>query len=64
MCIRDSLIITSILMVGQHYLEKYFDRGATRQLTARQLASLADAEGTIPNNVQIVEAPEQKGRRA
>ena len=58
------LIITSILMVGQHYLEKYFDRGATRQLTARQLASLADAEGTIPNNVQIIEAPEQKGRRA
>lgn len=56
------LAITSILMVGQFYLEKYFDRGATRQLTARQLASLADAEGTIPHNVQIVEAPEKKGR--
>ena len=56
------LIITSILMVGQHYLERYFDRGVTRQLTARQLASLADAEGTIPNNVQIIEAPEKKGR--
>ena len=56
------LVITSLLMVAQHYLERYFDRGATRQLTARQLASLADAEGTIPNNVQIIEAPEKKGR--
>lgn len=56
------LAITSILMVGQHYLEKYFDRGATRQLTTRQLAALADAEGTIPANVQLVDAPEPKGR--
>lgn len=56
------LVITSLLMVGQHYLEKYFDRGATRQLTARQLASLADAEGAIPGNVQVVGAPERKGR--
>ena len=56
------LAITSILMVGQFYLEKYFDRGATRQLTTRQLASLADAEGTIPHNVQIIDAPEKKGR--
>lgn len=56
------LAITSLLMVVQHYLERYFDRGATRQLTARQLASLADAEGTIPNNVQIVEQPQKKGR--
>ncbi|QYH19825.1 amino acid ABC transporter permease [Corynebacterium aquatimens] len=57
------LVITSILMVGQHYLEQYFDRGASRQLTARQLASLADAEGTIPHNVQIIDAPEKKGHR-
>ncbi|MBA4504008.1 amino acid ABC transporter permease [Corynebacterium sanguinis] len=56
------LAITSILMVGQHYLEKYFDRGAKRQLTGRQLATLADAEGTIPANVQLVDAPEPKGR--
>lgn len=56
------LAITSILMVGQHYLEKYFDRGAKRQLTARQLATLADAEGTIPANVQLADAPEPKGR--
>lgn len=54
--------ITSLLMVGQHYLERYYDRGATRQLTSRQLASLADAEGTIPHNVQLVDAPETKGR--
>ena len=56
------LVITSLLMVAQHYLERYFDRGATRQLTARQLASLADAEGTIPNNVEIIEAPERNHR--
>ncbi|WIM68731.1 amino acid ABC transporter permease [Corynebacterium breve] len=49
------LAITSILMVGQHYLEKHFEKGATRELTARQLASLADAEGTVPGNVTIVE---------
>ena len=48
------LVITSLLMVAQHYLERFFDRGATRQLTGRQLASLADAEGTIPNNVETV----------
>lgn len=56
------LVITSLLMVGQHYLEKYFERGATRQLTARQLASLADAEGTIPSNVEIIGAPQKKER--
>lgn len=57
------LVITSVLMVAQHYLERYFDRGASRQLTQRQLASLADAEGTIPNNVEIVEEPQKKGQR-
>lgn len=56
------LVITSLLMIAQHYLERYFDRGATRQLTARQLASLADAEGTIPHNVEIIEAPESNRR--
>lgn len=48
------LAVTSLLMVGQHFLEKHFEKGATRQLTARQLASLADAEGTVPGNVTIV----------
>lgn len=56
------LVITSVLMVGQHYLEKYYDRGARRELTARQLTALADAEGTIPKGVNIVEAPQKKGR--
>lgn len=52
------LAITSLLMVGQHFLERRFERGATRELTARQLAALADAEGTIPRNVSII--PEVK----
>ncbi|MBZ8177171.1 ABC transporter permease subunit [Corynebacterium poyangense] len=48
------LIITSILMVGQHYLEKYYDRGSSRALTGRQLAALADAEGNVPHNITVV----------
>lgn len=40
--------ITSVLMVGQYYLEKQYDKGMTRALTGRQLAALADAEGSIP----------------
>lgn len=47
------LVITSLLMVGQYYLEKFYGRGATRNLTARQLAALADAEGKLPGNVTI-----------
>ena len=38
------LFFTSILMIGQYYLEKYFARGSTRKLTRRQLAALADAQ--------------------
>jgi polar amino acid transport system permease protein len=38
------LAITSIMMVGQHYLERYFSRGATRKLTTRQLEALAKAQ--------------------
>ena len=38
------LIITSILMVGQFYLERYFSRGASRKLTAKQLEALALAQ--------------------
>lgn len=58
------LVITSLLMVAQHYLEKYYDRGATRQLTARQLAALADAEGTLPKNVDIIaETPKPRTPR-
>ncbi|GAA2069585.1 amino acid ABC transporter permease [Williamsia deligens] len=39
------LVVTSILMVGQFYVERYYARGATRQLTGRQLAALAAATG-------------------
>ena len=53
------LVITSILMVGQHYLEKHFAKGATRNLTARQLAALADAEGVPPVNARVVEKSER-----
>jgi hypothetical protein len=49
------LAITSILMVGQYYLEKYFEKGATRTLTQRQLAALADAEAALPKNINITD---------
>lgn len=39
------LAITSVLMVGQYYLERYYSKGASRTLTARQLQALADAQG-------------------
>lgn len=38
------LVFTSILMVGQHYLERYFAKGASRVMSDRQLQALADAE--------------------
>jgi len=38
------LVITSVLMVGQFYLERYFSRGASRKLTAKQLDALAQAQ--------------------
>jgi polar amino acid transport system permease protein len=38
------LTITSVLMVGQYFLERYFARGSSRRLTARQLRALARAE--------------------
>ncbi|SNT20658.1 amino acid ABC transporter permease [Rhodococcoides kyotonense] len=38
------LAITSILMIGQFYLERYYSKGASRQLTGRQLRALADAQ--------------------
>ena len=38
------LIVTSVLMVGQFYLERYFSRGASRKLTAKQLEALALAQ--------------------
>lgn len=41
------LAITSILMVGQHYLERYFSRGASRKLTPKQLEALALAQRVV-----------------
>lgn len=38
------LLITSILMVGQFYLERYFSRGVSRKLTNKQLDALAEAQ--------------------
>ncbi|MBB2771870.1 MULTISPECIES: amino acid ABC transporter permease [Mycolicibacterium] len=38
------LAITSVLMVGQFYLERYFSRGASRKLTTKQLEALAKAQ--------------------
>ena len=38
------LVFTSILMVGQYFLEKRFARGSSRTLTNRQLQALADAQ--------------------
>ncbi|MGZ8180126.1 amino acid ABC transporter permease [Williamsia sp. SKLECPSW1] len=39
------LVVTSILMVGQFYLERYYARGATRALTGRQLAAMEAMTG-------------------
>ncbi len=38
------LAITSVLMVGQYYLEKHFSRGISRKLTTKQLEALAKAQ--------------------
>ncbi|MEO9237906.1 MAG: amino acid ABC transporter permease [Jatrophihabitantaceae bacterium] len=38
------LFFTSILMVGQFYLERYFSRGASRKMSAKQLQALANAQ--------------------
>jgi polar amino acid transport system permease protein len=38
------LAITSVLMVGQFYLERYFAKGASRKLTTKQLEALAEAQ--------------------
>jgi polar amino acid transport system permease protein len=39
------LAITSVLTVGQYYLERHYARGASRQLTARQLRAMAKLAG-------------------
>ncbi|MCF8611169.1 amino acid ABC transporter permease [Gordonia sp. HY285] len=41
------LVVTSVLMVGQHYLEKHYSKGSSRELSGRQLAALAAANEPI-----------------
>jgi polar amino acid transport system permease protein len=43
------LLVTSVLMVGQFYLERYFSRGVSRQLTTKQLEALAKAQMGEPH---------------
>lgn len=38
------LAVTSVLMVGQFYLERHFSRGVSRTLTTKQLDALAKAQ--------------------
>jgi polar amino acid transport system permease protein len=38
------LVMTSVLMVAQYYLERYFARGSSRTMSSRQLAALAKAQ--------------------
>ena len=42
------LLMTSILMVGQYYVERHFARGASRKLTSKQLEALAKAQIANP----------------
>jgi polar amino acid transport system permease protein len=39
------LVVTSILMVGQYYLERYYAKGSTRKMTRRQLRAMSDVVG-------------------
>jgi polar amino acid transport system permease protein len=43
------LVITSVMMVGQYYLERYYSRGASRKLTSKQLEALAKAQMGEPH---------------
>jgi polar amino acid transport system permease protein len=43
------LVVTSILMVGQYYLERYYSRGASRKLTSKQLEALSKAQMGEPH---------------
>ncbi len=41
------LAITSVLMIGQHFLERHYSRGATRELTGRQRRALAREQAAV-----------------
>ena len=38
------LVVTSLLMVGQYYLERYFSKGASLTLNPKKLEALAQAQ--------------------
>jgi polar amino acid transport system permease protein len=40
------LFFSSILMVGQHYLERYFARGSSRKISGRQLRALGKMQSS------------------
>lgn len=58
------LVITSVLMVGQHFLEKKFSRGVTRRLTGKQLRALAAADGMTPSSLAAASAADPSGGTA
>jgi polar amino acid transport system permease protein len=45
------LAITSVFMIGQFYLERYFSRGASRKLTSKQLEALAQAQRVVEEHL-------------
>ncbi|ATQ28026.1 ABC transporter permease [Rhodococcus ruber Chol-4] len=56
------LAITSLLMVGQYFLERHYSKGLSRQLTTRQLQALADAQGKpVPVEPGAAQAPDIPG---
>lgn len=58
------LVITSVLMVGQHFLEKKFSRGVTRRLTGKQLRALAAADGMTPSSLAAARSADPSGGTA
>ena len=59
------LAVTSILMVGQYYLERHYSRGISRTLTRKQLEALAKAQtGTVhdDNSIGITDQADGAGR--
>ncbi|HJQ01898.1 MAG TPA: amino acid ABC transporter permease [Jatrophihabitans sp.] len=47
------LFFTSVLMVGQFYLERYFARGASRRMSAKQLQALANAQAGLLHGTHL-----------
>ncbi|RVW09273.1 amino acid ABC transporter permease [Prescottella agglutinans] len=46
------LAITSILMIGQYYIERHYSKGVSRTLTAGQLQALAEAQRSDEGGAQ------------